>query len=148
MMLHAVTPSRPVRALDILCRLCQLSRVVLTVAVARCRYILGDANVDDVDGLAVRIGTDDIGHAALSLLHVGAGGVVPILHLPVDVVEVALSKEGVEQIVDHVGRGTVPLVLRASALVVVAVLVVAWDAHVVLTARTVLQKLQDPSTVN
>ena len=35
--LHAVAPSCPVRELEILCLLCQLSRVVLTVAAATCR---------------------------------------------------------------------------------------------------------------
>ena len=39
---------------------------------------------------------------ALSLLRVGANGVVPVLHLPADVLEVALSKEGDEQIADRV----------------------------------------------
>jgi hypothetical protein len=96
-----------VRALEILCLLRQLSRVALTVAAARCRYILGDANVDAVAGLAVRIGTEDVGHAALSLLHVGAGGVIPVLLLPVDVPIVALSKERDEEVADRVvGRGT------------------------------------------
>jgi hypothetical protein len=60
---------------------------------------------------------------ALSLLHVGAICVVPVLHLPADVLEVALLKERDEQIANHVvGRGTVPPVLRACALVMVAVL--------------------------
>ena len=100
-------------------------------------------DVDDVDGIVVRVGTDDVGHTALSLLHVGAGGVVPVLHLRVDVVEVAMSKESDEQIADHVvGRGMVPSVVRASALVVVAVLVAAWDARVMLTARTVVLDLE------
>ena len=37
----------------------------------------------------------------------------------------------------------VPLVLRASALVVVAVLVAAWEARVVLTSRTVVGSPSD-----
>ena len=83
-------------------------------------------NVDDVDGLAARVGTDDVGHSALSLLHVGGGCVVPVLHLPADVLEVALPKERDKQIANRiVGRGTVPTVLRACALVVIAVLVAA-----------------------
>jgi hypothetical protein len=64
--------------------------------------------------------------------------VVPVLHFPADVLEVALPKEHDEQIANRVvGRGTVPTVLRACALVVVAVLVVAWDARVVLATSTV-----------
>jgi hypothetical protein len=110
MVFHAVPPSSSDRVLEILCLLRQLSRVVLTVAAARCRYILGDANVGDVDGLAVRVGTDGVGHAALSLLLVGAGSVVPVLHLLADVLEVALSKERDEQIANRVvGRGTVSI---------------------------------------
>jgi hypothetical protein len=145
MVLRAVTPSSPGRVLEILCLLRQLSRVVLTVAAARCRYIPGDANVDDVDGLAVRVGSDDVGHAALSLLHVGAGCVVPILHLPADVLEVTLPKERDEQITDRVvGRGTMPTVLCACALVMVAVLVAAWDAVVVLTAGAVAGSVLQP----
>jgi hypothetical protein len=54
MVFYAVTPSHPVRALEILCLFRQLSRLVPTVATARCRYIPSDANVDDVDSLAVR----------------------------------------------------------------------------------------------
>jgi hypothetical protein len=61
-----------------------------------------------------------------------------VLHLPADVLKVALSKERDEQTANRVvGRGTVPTVLRACALVVVAVLVAAWDARVVLTDSTV-----------
>jgi hypothetical protein len=64
--------------------------------------------------------------------------VVPVLHLPADVLEVALPKERDEQIANRVvGRGTMPLILRACALVVVAVLVAAGDAVVVLAAGAV-----------
>ena len=63
---------------------------------------------------------------------------VPVLHLPADVLEVALPQERDEQIANRVvGRGTMPLILRACALVVVAVLVAAWDARVVLATSAV-----------
>ena len=135
MVFHAVTPSSPGRVLEILCLLRQLSRVVLTVA-TRCRYIPGDANVDDVDGLAVRVGTDDVGHAALALLHVGTNDMAPVLHLLADALEVKLPKELDEEVVDRVvGRGPVPAVLRAGALVVVAVLVAAQDSIILVTIK-------------
>ena len=116
MVLHEVTPANPVGALEILCLLRKFSRVVLIVA-TRCIYIPSDENVDDVDDLAVRVGTDDVGHVALALLHVGTSGVVPVLHLPTDVLEVAVSKELDKEVANHVvGRGTVPNILCACAL--------------------------------
>ena len=62
-----------------------------------------------------------------------------VLHLPADVLEVALSKELDEEVADRVvGRGPVPIVLCAGALVVVTVLVAARDALVVLAATAVV----------
>jgi hypothetical protein len=136
MVLHAVAPASSVGALEILGLLRRFSRVVLTIATARCRYSPGDANVDDVDGLAVRVGTDDVGHAALALLHVGTNDMAPVLHLLADALEVKLPKELDEEVVDRVvGRGPVPAVLRAGALVVVAVLVAAQDSIILVTIK-------------
>ena len=79
MVLHAVALAIPVRALETLCLFRQLFRVVLTIATTKCGYIPGDANVDDVDGLAVRVGTDDVGHVALAFLRVGATAVLNLV---------------------------------------------------------------------